>query len=299
MMLRLLCTLLLLAATVRGAPLEVVTSIPDLADFVRRVGGEHVRVSALASGKEDPHNVLLRPSMITRLARADLFVVMGLELEHAYAPALLAEARNPRLRPGSPGYLDCSLGITPLDIPKRIDRSEGDQHPHGSPHYNTDPLRMKRAAEAIGERLARLDPAHAALYQANTRALGAELEARTAQWKRRLAGKRVRFVSYHPVWAYFAERFGVEQVATIQPKPGVEPGPRAVAALITQMQEQKVPLIVKESYFSDRLPRRIATATGARLVTVPTQVHATPAATDYFTFMDAVVNAFAGEGATP
>lgn len=280
--------------TTQAAPVKVVTTIPDLADFVTRIGADKVTVYSMASGLEDPHNVLMRPSMVTKLMQADLFVEMGLDLEHAYAPALLAESRNQKIQPGSMGYLDCSKGISVREVPKSLDRSEGDVHPHGNPHYNTDPGRMKIVANEIAERLSTLDPADAALFQSNAKALNATLDAKIAEWKGKLAGKTIRFVSYHPVWPYFADRFGVQPIGSIQPKPGIEPGPRYIDELIARMKAENASLIVKESFYSDRLPKQIAAATGARLVSVPILVHGTKEATDYIAFMDAVVNAFAG-----
>jgi zinc/manganese transport system substrate-binding protein len=285
----------LLAAAAHATPLKVVVTIPDLADFATQIGGDKVQVYAMASGVEDPHNVLMRPSMVTKLAQADLFIVMGLDLEHAYAPALLAESRNQKIQLGTRGYLDCSRGISVREVPKSLDRSEGDVHPHGNPHYNTDPGRMRIVAGEIAERLSELDPADAALFQSNAKTLQARLDAKIIEWKQKLAGKDIRFISYHPVWPYFAERFGVVPVGTIQPKPGIEPGPRYVDELIARMKAENVRLIVKESFYSDRLPKQIAAATGARLVSIPIQVHATKEATDYIAFMDAVVNAFAGK----
>jgi len=277
-----------------GADLKIVTTIPDLADFAGRIGRDKVSVSSLARGPEDPHNVMMRPSMISSLRAADLFVVLGFDLEHAYAPALVRESRNRAIQPGARGYLDCSLSVTPLEVPTSLSRSEGDIHPRGNPHYNLDPLRMKRAAEAMARKMGELDPPNAAFYTQNAATLGAELEKRTAEWKRRIGTRR--FVAYHPVWAYFAERFGVEPVATIQPKPGIEPGPRYVDALIARMKGEGIGLIVKESYFGDRLPQQIARSTGARVVTVAVQVHATRAAPDYFAMIDQIVAAFDQNG---
>lgn len=287
--------LLAFAAAAQAAPIKVVTTLPDLADFANRIGGDKVEVTAMASGVEDPHNVLMRPSMVSKLAQADLFIVLGFDLEHAYAPALLIESRNRKIQVGTPGYLDCSRAVSPREVPKSLDRSEGDVHPQGNPHYNTDPQRMKIVAGEIADSLAAIDPANGPLYQANARKLQAQLDVKIAGWKRKLAGKDIRFVSYHPVWVYFAERFGVQPVGTIQPKPGIEPGPRYVQELIARMKAEKVGLIVKESYYSDRLPKQIAAATGARVVSVPIQVHGTREATDYFAFIDAVVNAFASQ----
>jgi zinc/manganese transport system substrate-binding protein len=291
----LLAALVQVAVGVNAAPLRVVTTIPDLADLARKVGGDKVDVYNMASGIEDPHNVLMKPSMISKLQQADLFIVIGLDLEHAYAPALLQESRNQKIQLGRPGYLDCSRGISVREVPRSLDRSEGDVHPIGNPHYNTDPGRMKIVVGEIADRLAQLDPANAAQYQSNAKAYVAQLDAKLAEWKQKLAGKNIKFVSYHPVWGYFAERFGVQPVGTIQPKPGIEPGPRYVDELIARMKQEGIKLIVKETYFSDRLPSQIAKATGARVVSMPVQVHAVPQARDYISFIDTVVNNFASQ----
>jgi len=290
----LLAALLHLAIGANAAPLKVVATIPDLGDLARKVGGSNVEVSTMASGLEDPHNVLMKPSMITRLQQADLFIVMGLDLEHSYAPALLNESRNQKIQLGKAGYLDCSKGISVRDVPKSLDRSEGDVHPVGNPHYNLDPGRMKIAVGEIADRMAQLDPANAASYKANGRSFAAQLDAKMAGWKSRLAGKNIKFISYHPDFQYFAERFGLQFVGTIQPKPGVEPGPRYLDELMARMKQEGVKLIVKESFYSDRLPNQIAKATGAKVVSVPVMVHGTKAASDYISFIDTLVNAFAG-----
>ncbi len=279
--------------SVLAAPLKVVTSVPDLADFARRVGGDAVEVFSLASGKENPHAVPLRPSHIAKIRSAELFIQMGLDMEHAYAPALLAEARNTRLQSGREGFLDLGEEVQALEVPAIADRAGGDVHPKGSPHYNLDPVHAQRMVRAIGERLAALRPAEAARFRANAEAYVREIEERLGIWRARLTGRSVRFVSYHPDFAYFARRFGVKQEGTIEPKPGIEPGPASIEALVRNMQAKKVGLIVKESFYSDRVPREIARRTGAALVTVPIFVGATPEAADYLSMMEALVSAFA------
>jgi ABC-type Zn uptake system ZnuABC Zn-binding protein ZnuA len=279
----------------QAAPLKIVTSIPDLADFTRQVGGDRVDVVSLSSGVDDPHNVPIKPSMVPRLQRADLFIQMGLDMEHAYAPALVEESRNQRLKPGQPGFLDLSSGVRPLEVPASVDRAGGDVHPQGNPHYNTDPEYAQMMVAKIATRLGQLDPANASFFNANAAAYRAKLAAKTREWKARLAGKNTRFVSYHAVWSYFAARFGVQPSGTIQSKPGIEPGPRYIDELAERMKTQGVKLIVRESYFSDRLPKELARRTGARVVSVPVMVGGTREARDYISLMDTIVSSFAGE----
>ena len=276
-------------------PIRVVTTIPDLAEFAKRVGGDKVEVSSLSSGEENPHNVLMSPSMVTRLAKADLFIQMGLGFEHAYAPALLAESRNQRIQPGKAGFLDTSRNIRVREVPKSLDRAEGDVHPMGNPHYNLDPEHARTMVRAIAEKLSEMDPANRAFFETNAKNYDAELAKKILEWKATLGGKPIKFVSYHPHWIYFAERFGLKDMGTIEPKPGVEPGPRYLEDLINMMKAREVKLILKESFYSDRLPKEIAEKTGARIASVPIMVGGTPQAEDYVKMMDQIVNAVAGK----
>jgi zinc/manganese transport system substrate-binding protein len=291
---KLLFTLsLILCGFVHAAPLNVVVTIPDLADITRQVGGDQVDVFCISTGREDPHNVPLKPSAITKLAKADLFIQLGLGLEHFYAPALVKESRNAKIQEDGPGFLDLSGGVRPLDVPVSIDRKGGDVHPHGSPHYNTDPVYGQMIARGIAAQLSALRPESAAVFKANSDKFVASVQAKLPQWKSKLAGKNIKFVCYHPDMSYFAARFGLVQVGTIQPKPGIEPGPRDIQALAVTMKQQGVKLILKESFYSDRIPNQLAQITGAKVVNIPILVNGTPAAKDYLSLIDTLVNAFA------
>src|SRR2546428_2381150 len=189
----------LLAVSATGADkLKVVTTIPDLADMTRQIGGDHVDVTSLATGVEDIHAVPMKPSFAVPLNRADAVVLMGLDAEHAFLPALLEAARNPKILPDAPGYIDCSVYITPLEVPTRIDRTLGDQHPRGNPHINLDPVDGKAMARAIADGLARNDPGHEATFKKNLAAYLATLDAAIARWQREAVPLRgVKFISYH------------------------------------------------------------------------------------------------------
>ena len=283
---------LLEAGNLWGAPLKVVTSVPDLADFTRRVGGSAVEVSSLATGKEDPHAVPLRPSSVIKIRAADLFIQMGLGMEHAYAPALLAEARNLKLQPGRDGFLDLSEGVHALEVPASLDRAGGDVHPQGNPHYNLDPVHAQRMVLAIAAKLSALAPDQAPQFRANAEAYTREIEEKLQIWKSRFSGKNVRFVSYHRDFAYFERRFGVKEEGTIQAKPGIEPGPKHIETLASKMQSAGIKLIVKESFYGDRVPRELGLRTGATVVSVPIFVGATQEAKDYVGMMESLVSAF-------
>lgn len=274
-----------------AAPLKVVVTIPDIADIAGKVGGDEVEIYTLASGREDPHNVPIKPSAILKLAQADLFIQIGLELEHAYAPAMLQESRNQKIKPGGPGFFDLSRGVTPLDVPKSVDRAEGDLHPNGSPHYNLDPIYGQVMARNIALKLSQMRPERSAYFKKNANDFMIALREKMVEWRSKLSQKKRSFISYHPYFTYFNARFGTQQVGTIQPKPGIEPGPQHIASLTEKMKASGTDLILKESFYSDRIPNRIAQMTGAKVVTIPILVNGTPEAKDYISLIDTIVNA--------
>ena len=278
----------LLAVSATGAAkLKVVTTIPDLADMTRQIGGDQVDVTSLATGVEDIHAVPMKPSFAVRLNRADAVVLLGLEAEHAFLPALLEAARNPKILRDAPGYIDCSVYVTPLEVPTRIDRALGDQHPMGNPHYNADPVMAKEAARAIADGLSRLRPEHEADFKKNLAAFEEKLDAAIARWEREAAPLRgKKFVSYHPDLIYFAERFGMEPVGTIEIRAGVDPTPGHIADLEERMRREKVDLVVRELHYPAGLAETVARATGAKLVELPVMVGGVPEAKDYISFID-------------
>lgn len=281
----------LLLATAASAPaadkLKVVTSIPDLADMAKRVGGDLVDVSSIATGVENIHAVPLKPSFAVTLNRADVVIVIGLQAEQAFMPALLDAARNPKILPGTPGYIDCSINIVPLGVSTNLDRAQGEQHPMGNPHFNLDPVMGKEIARAIADGLARNDTQHQDTYRKNLEAYLAVVDAAIARWEREAAPlKGVKLVSYHPDLVYFAERFGMESVGTIELKPGVGPTPRHVEELEQRIRKEGVRIVVRERHFPAGLAETIAQQTGAKLVELPVMVGGVPEAKDYVSFID-------------
>ena len=290
--LRDICTIVCgICLIVRGVSAEdkikVVTTIPDLADMTRQIGGDLVDVSSLATGVEDIHAVPMKPSFAVRLNKADVVVLMGLEAEHAFLPGLLEAARNPKILRDAPGYIDTSVYVTALDVPQRIDRALGDQHPMGNPHINLDPVLGKQMARAIADGLARNYPEHAATFKTNLGTFQAKLDAAIARWEREAAPlKGKKLVSYHPDLIYFAERFGMETVGTIEMRPGIDPTPSHVAELEERMRHEKVDFVVRERQYPAGLAETIAQQTGAKLVELPVMVGGVPEATDYVSFID-------------
>jgi zinc/manganese transport system substrate-binding protein len=267
--------------------LKVVATIPDLADMTRQVGGDHVDVTSLATGVEDIHAVPMKPSFAVTLNKADAVVVVGLEAEHAFMPALLEASRNPKIQRDQPGYIDTSVYVTPQDVPTRIDRALGDQHPMGNPHINLDPVLARDMVRAIADGLIRLDPAHESTYQANMKAYLAKLDAAIARWEKEAAPLRgKKLVSYHPDLLYFAERFGMEPVGTIEIRAGVDPTPGHIEQLEEQMRREKVDVVVRELNYPAGLAETVAQATGAKLVELPVMAGGLPDTKDYISFID-------------
>ena len=267
--------------------IKVVTTIQDLADMTRNIGGNLVEVSSIATGVEDIHAVPMKPSFAVQLNRADLVVLLGLEAEHAFLPALLEAARNPRILRDGPGYIDASVYITPLEVPVRIDRALGDQHPMGNPHYNVDPVMGKAAAKAIADGLSRNYPEHAATFKQNLDAYLAKLDAAIMRWEAEAAPlKGKKLVSYHPDLVYFAERFGMEPAGTIEIRAGIDPTPGHIADLEDRMRREKVDLVVREVQYPAGLAETVAQATGAKLVELPVMSGGTPETRDYISFID-------------
>jgi zinc/manganese transport system substrate-binding protein len=279
--------MLLASHTGADAKIRVVTTIPDLADMAKNIGGDLLEIKSIATGVEDIHAVPIKPSFAILLNRADVVVLLGLEAEHAFLPALLEAARNPKILPSTPGYIECSVYITPLEVPTRIDRALGDIHPRGNPHFNLDPVSGKAIARAIADGLARNYPQHEAVFKKNLATYLATLDAAIARWQREAAPLRgVKLVSYHPDTIYFAERFGMEAVGTIEIRPGVDPTPAHIVELEDQMRREGVKLVVRELHYPANLAQTVAQRTGAKLVELPVMVGGVPEAKDYLSFID-------------
>ncbi|MFY9551074.1 MAG: metal ABC transporter substrate-binding protein [Thermoanaerobaculia bacterium] len=279
---------LLLAAAPALATVRVVTSLQDFASITDAIGGKRVETFALARGYQDPHFVEPKPSFVLKLSKADLLILAGLELEVGYLPPLIDQSRNDKIRPGAPGYLDASVGCDILERPTGVvTRAMGDVHPFGNPHYWLDPENGRIIARSIADRLAKLDPAGAAEYNANLAAFEAKLTEGEKRWQAALApyaGTEV--VTYHNSWPNFLKRFKLVAAGYIEPKPGIPPSPSHTVELIELMRAGKVPVILMEPYFDRKTPAMIAEKTGATLLVFIPSVGGVPEIKDYFSLFD-------------
>ena len=271
--------------------IRIVTTLTDLADFTRAVGGDLVDVHSLATGVEDTHGVPMKPSFVPVMNRADLLILVGFDCEHAFLPALLEASKNPRIQVSKPGYVNCSRGIIPRDVPKSTDHSEGDVHPYGNPHYVLDPVLAKTAIANIYNALVAFAPEHKAEFTRNRDACLAELNAKIAEWEKAVKPlKGTKFVSYHEHWPYFAARFGLNYSGTIEVKPGIDPTARYIQALATAMKAEHVSIVVREPQFPEKVPKRIAEQTGATMITLPIMPGGVPHTETYIKMMDYIIH---------
>ena len=214
------------------AALNVVACEPEWASLAKEIGGDRVNVSSATTATQDPHRIEARPSLIARMRNADLVVCTGLDLEVGWLPMLVQQSGNARLAPGSPGYFEAGRFVTPLEVPVRLDRSDGDVHAQGNPHIQLDPRNIAKVATALAERLARIDAPNAAAYQERLQAFQGRWSASVAKWEQQaLPLKGVAVVSHHKNMSYLWAWLGVREVGTLEPKPGVEPSAGHLSAL--------------------------------------------------------------------
>jgi len=263
--------LALVAPRVASADLKVVTTTADLAAVAKAVGGDDVDVTAIALPTQDPHFVDARPHLALELSRADLLIAVGLGLEVGWLPTLQTGARNGDIQNGGRGFLDASSAIDPLAVPSgRVDRSQGDIHPGGSPHYMFDPRRVAQVARAIATRMAELDPDNAAGYASRARRFTEQLLTARAGWEARLEDLRgEKVIAYHASFDYLADWLGFEVVEHIEPRPGIPPNPRHVARVLASARSNSVDIILQEAFYPESTSELIAERAGATLLRIP------------------------------
>jgi zinc/manganese transport system substrate-binding protein len=261
--------------TSASAAVRIAATTGDLAALAEAVGGDHVRVDALSAPTEDTHYVDPRPDKIVVLSRADLLIATGLDLEVGWLPQLQVNSRNRNIQVGGEGYFDASSHIDIMGAAQGpVDRSQGDVHPAGNPHYTRDPRRMASVAEALGDKLATIDPEHADYYRAQAQEF-ADRARRVAQQARErfdtLSEQQRKLVIYHKSFEYLTDLLNLSIVATIEPRPGIEPNPRHVSTVLRRMRAQNASVIIQEEYYPRNVADTLANLTDAELVVIPAQ----------------------------
>jgi zinc/manganese transport system substrate-binding protein len=291
----LICLALLLVVAPPAAAagkLSVIATTEDLASLAREVGGDRIDVEALARGYQDPHFVEPKPSFILKLNKADLLIAVGRDLEISWLPPLITQSRNPKLQPGAAGYLDASLTARILDQQAGpVTRAMGDVHPQGNPHYWLDPGNGRRVAQAIQKKLSELRPGEAAYFSGRFAGFDRRLAEAEKRWDAQMAPyKGLKIVTYHRSWPNFAERFGLDVVGYVEPRPGIPPSPSHTLDLIGEIKRLGVKIIFVEPYFDLKTPKAVARDTGARVLVMAPAVGAEKEITDYIKLFDYDIN---------
>jgi ABC-type Zn uptake system ZnuABC Zn-binding protein ZnuA len=291
-----LATFLLGATDVDAQTLNVMASTEDLASIAREIGGDHISVESIARGYQDPHFVEAKPSFILKLQKADLLIVVGRELEIGWLPPLIQQSRNAKVQPGANGYLDASQQARILDVPQgQVTRAMGDVHPLGNPHYWLDPENGKAIAREIAQKLEQLKPNDKAYFEQRLADFTNRLDAAEKRWLAALAPyKGTKVVTYHRSYPNFAERFGLDVIGYVEPRPGIPPTPQHTLDLIADMKQQNVKLVLVEPYFDLKTPNSIGRSTGAQVLVLPPSVGGVKDITDYFKLFDYDVNLLVG-----
>jgi len=278
----------LLFAAQAQAALNVVTTTEDLAALAREVGGDKIKVESLSRGYQDPHFVEAKPSFVIKLHAADLLIAVGRELEIGWLPPLVNQARNAKIQPGGEGYFDASQGVKILEIPTgQLTRAMGDVHPQGNPHYWLDPDNGLRIAKGIQKKLASLSPGDAAYFAEREAAFEKRLAEAQKRWDAQMAPyKGTKIVTYHRSWPNFVDRFGLDVIGYVEPRPGIPPSPSHTIDLINDMKAKGVKIVLVEPYFDLKTPNSIARETGAKVLVMAPSVGAEKEITDYISLFD-------------
>ena len=288
-----IAALLFTAAPTRAqGKLNVMTTIEDLASVAREVGGDHVVVESISRGYQDPHFVEAKPSFILKLQKADVLVLVGRELEIGWLPPLIQQSRNSKIQVGAQGYLDASLQAQILEVPTtQVTRAMGDVHPLGNPHYWLDPENGKRIGREIADKLSELRPNDTAFFRQKLGDFTTRLDAAEKRWLAQMAPyKGTKVVTYHRSFPNFAERFGLDIIGYVEPKPGIPPSPQHTLDLINEMKRQNAKIVMVEPYFDLKTPTAIGRDTGAQVLVMPPSVGGVKEITDYFKLFDYDIN---------
>lgn len=286
-----LCAALAVSASTARAEVRVLTCEPVWAAVVREIGGERVRVDSATTPEQDPHTIQARPSLIAKLRQASLLVCSGADLEVGWLPVLLRQGANPKLAAGQLGNLEVAKLVPMLERPTRLDRAQGDIHPYGNPHTETDPRNVGRVADEVARRLAAIDPAGAATYQARQADFAKRFTSAIAGWERRAAKLRgMEIVTHHVAWVYLVDWLGLVDVAQLEPKPGIPPSASSLAQLLATLAGRHPRAIVRLAYEPERPSAWLSERLGIPALVLPHAPGATPDATDLFTLYDGIID---------
>ena len=286
-----LAALLLLVCNSAFATLNILACEPEWGALARELGGDKVTVRDAINALQDPHRIEAKPSLIAQARKADLLVCTGAELEIGWLPLLLRQSGNPAIQPGKPGYFEAASFVKKLEIPTRLDRAEGDIHPGGNPHVQTDPRNIALVADALAKRLGEIDSANAAYYQQRQSDFAQRWQAATKRWEAQAAPlKSTAVVVQHRGFPYLSNWLGLREVAALEPKPGIEPSSAHLVSVVEALKQKPARMVLRATYHHDRPSRWLAERTAIKVVELPYTVGGSPQANDLFGLFDDTVN---------
>jgi len=271
------------------ADLNVFSCEPHWTALVNEIGGSHVSITTATGAYNDPHFIQARPSLISAMRKADLVVCNGADLEVGWLPVLMQQGARDTVQPGQPGYLDASQYVQLLQVPSRVDRAQGDIHPYGNPHFQTDPRVFSAVAPELAKRLAQLDPSNAADYEKRYADFKTRWDAAVAKWTQEaMPLKGMKLIAYHDGWVYMSTWLGIDVVGFLEPKPGIPPSPGHLADLLAQIKGEGVAGIIYTPYEDEQAPDWLAERGGIPKALIPDTVGA-DGDKDLFQFYDLMI----------
>jgi zinc/manganese transport system substrate-binding protein len=283
----LLTVIALVAANIAQADLRIFATVPEWGALAKEIGGDKVKVYSATSAFQDPHRIEAKPSLLAQARLAGLVVAAGADLEIGWLPLVLRDSGNAAIQPGRPGYFEAAAQVNRLDIPSVVDRAHGDVHAAGNPHIHLDPRNVLKVGEKLAARMAELDAANAAAYQAGHAAFASKWQAAIVRWEKEAAPlKGLPVLVHHQSFAYLSHWLGLKEVGSLEPKPGIEPTSGQLSALLVQQQRQPARLVLRTAYQQEGPSQWISSTTGMPAVLLPYTVGGTPEAKDLFGLFD-------------
>jgi len=286
-MIRITATILLLTTPLSASALNVFACEPEWSALVTELAGSDIEITVATTAFQDPHSLQAKPSLIAAMRRTDLVICTGADLEIGWLPLLLRRAGNRNIQAGSPGNFAASDYVRKLEVPKVIDRAQGDVHPQGNPHIHLRPGNIARVADALAERLAEIDPGNGAIYQARLEDFQSRWESSTEQWEERsLALNGLRLASHHRSFSYLADWLDLDIVATLESKPGIPPSGAQLAALLEQLTPNPPAGVIRTPYENEKPSRWLSDRLDLPEIRLPFSIGGTDEVIDLFTLYD-------------
>lgn len=284
--------LLLLTLLLQGllfASLRVDTTYATLGAVTQKIGGDLVKVTVLGSAKYDPHFIVPKPSLLSKLRRADLLIMNGGGLELGWLPPLIRSANNAKIQVGAKGFLDMSHFISMIDVPTSVSRGFGDVHSQGNPHYATDPYAVPVMAKAIEKKLSELDADNRVTYATNLEKFLKEWDIYLKSFDAKMATcKNKKVIQYHELFNYFLDRYDFKSFGNIEPLPGIAPSSKHTIGLINTIKKNDIKIILQDVYHEKKTAAFIAGKTGSKVVIIPHDVKSVKEADTLEHFYDTI-----------